>query len=129
MDKRQLQIRAANPEDRISVEQVLVAVAARFGLVDNSITSRVPDIIRSYVEKIGAGFGRGARVVGDSILVDFNPCGQRSKTFSAVMENIVSELQHLFGDRLSIATSENYVEVSSTLPESPEAREFHRKMF
>jgi len=106
-----------------------MAAAARFELFDNSVTSRVPDTIRSLVEKIGAGFGLGARVVGGLIVLDFHPRGERSEKFAAVLEFITSGLQQMFGTRLSVVAPEDRIPLNSTLPESPEAREFHQKMF
>jgi hypothetical protein len=129
MDKPQFKIISASPEDRSRVDEVLMAAAARFELFDNSITSRVPDTIRSLVEKIGAGFGLGACVVDGLIVLDFHPCGERSEKFSAVLEFITSGLQRIFGARLSIVAPEDCIPLNATLPESPEAREFHRKVF
>ena len=58
--------------DRKIVEEILLATVAKFNLFDNTSTSRVPDTIKSMVERNGYGFGLGARVVGNSIFVDFN---------------------------------------------------------
>jgi hypothetical protein len=129
MEKLQFKIISAVPEDRSRVDEVLMAAAARFELFDNSITSRVPDTIRSLVEKIGAGFGLGARVVGELIVLDFNPRGERSEKFSAVLEFITTGLQQIFGARLSIVAPEDRIPLNSTLPESPEAREFYREFY
>ena len=129
MERHQFHIEIASPEDKSRVEQVLDTASSQFGLENTTVTSRAPQTIKCYSEKLGAGFGLGARIVDDLIVVDFNALEGHTNSFLTVMQFIVSELQRLFGDRLQAATKNNYIKAGSTLPESPEAREFHRKMF
>jgi hypothetical protein len=128
-ERHQFHIETASPEDKTRVEQVLVTAASKFWLVDTTVTSRVPLTIKCYSEKLGNGFGLGARIVDNLIVLDFNAVGGNTNSFSTTMKFIISELNLLFGHRLQPATKENYIKAESTLPESQEAREFHRKIF
>lgn len=120
---------ASGVEDRAHVEQILVAAAKEFGIVDTTVTSRVPDTIRCYSERIGHGFAIGARVVGDLIIVDFYTGKQPSPRFPAVEERLTSELRLIFGERIIIPKTSDYIAAQSSLPESDAAREFHRNHF
>jgi hypothetical protein len=128
--KAQLHIQGASGvEDKARVEQVLVATATEFGIFDTTVTSRVPDTIRCYSERIGHGFAIGARVVGDLIIVDFYAGKEPSPRFPAVEERLTSELRRIFGERIIIPKASDYIAAQSSLPESDAAREFHRKHF
>ena len=127
-EKHQLHVQIASGEDRNRIEKLLIATANKFALVDTTVTSRVEQTIKCYSEKLGAGFGLGARMAGDLIIVDFNAIGGHTKNFSAVLEFIKSELERMFGSRLRMATADNYIKAENTLPVSPESREFHRMM-
>jgi len=129
MDKPQIQIKIAKDDDRQVVEKVLDATAKQFGLVDNTVTSCVPNTIRSLVEEIGARFGLGARVVESLILVDFNPrCGRTDK-FNLVFEDITAKLQKIFEERFSFAKTDNYIKTESSLPLSEVGRKFNSQIF
>jgi hypothetical protein len=128
--KTQLHIHeASSAEDRASVEQVLVGAALEFGIADTTVTSRVPDTIRCYSERVGFGFATGARVFRDIIIVDFYTSKEPSPRFSAVEERITSELRRIFGERIIIPKVSEYIAAQSTLPESDAAREFYRNHF
>jgi hypothetical protein len=129
MEKHQFHIEIVSHEDKSRVEQVLDTASSQFELVDTTVTSRVPLTIRCYSEKSGAGFGLGARIAGDLIVVDFNALEGHTNSFLVVMRSITSELQQMFGNRMQAATKDNYIKANHTLPESPEAREFNRRMF
>jgi len=120
---------ASGVEDRARVEQILVAAASEFGIADTTVTSRVPDTIRCYSERVGSGFAIGARVVREIIIVDFYGGKEPSPRFPAVEERITSELLRIFGERIIIPKASEYIATQSTLPESEAAREFHRKHF
>ncbi len=120
---------ASGVEDRARVEQVLVAAASEFGIADTTVTSRVPDTIRCYSERVGYGFAIGARVFREIIIVDFYAGKEPSPRFPAVEERITSELRRIFGERIIIPKASEYIAAQSTLPESEAAREFHRKHF
>jgi hypothetical protein len=115
--KNQIHIKAAaNAEDRGRVEQILVATAEKFSMVDNSVTSRVPDTIRCYCERVGYGFSNGARVVGEIIIVDFGPGRQPTPNYPAMEDFLVSELRRVFGERIYIAPQSEYIPTQKTLP-------------
>ena len=112
MNVQQLHIRDSVPsEDVQHVERVLLNAASRFALADNTHTSRVPNTIRSYSEKLGYGFGLGARVVRDLIIVDFNRRSEPSPEFPAVVEHIHSELRRVFGDRVYLSRAAEQIPI------------------
>lgn len=97
MKKSQVQIRPENlDESKVVVEKILLTAATEFNLYDNSHTSRVPNTIGSIVEGNGFGFGLGARLVADSIVLDFMPDKNESPKFSEVRDYIVNELRNAF---------------------------------
>ena len=120
---------ASGVEDRARVEQVLVAAASEFGMADTTVTSRVPDTICCFSERIGYGFATGARVVGDLVIVDLFSGKEPLLRFPAVEERITSELRRIFGERMIIPKESEYIIAKSTLPESEASKEFHRKHF
>jgi hypothetical protein len=120
---------AKKDEDRQVVRKILDAAADKFELIDDTVTSLVPNTIRSLIEAIGAGFGLGARVVEPLILVDFYPRCGRTEKFNLVFDYIVSELQKVFSERLSFAKPQNYVKAESSLPLSEAGRKFNSQMF
>ena len=126
----QLHIKAAaNAKDRKRVEQILVATAEKFSMSDTSVTSRVPDTVRCYSERVGYGFSNGARIVGDIIIVDFGPGRQSSPNYPAMEDYLISELRRVFGERIHIPAQSEYVATQSTLPVSEASMDFHRKHF
>jgi hypothetical protein len=128
--KNQLHIKVAvNAVNRARVEQILVAVAEKFAMLDTTVTSRVPDTIRCFSETFKGGFVVGARVAGEMIIVDLGAGRQNSPRYPAVEEHIFSELRHVFGERIHIATELEKVEPQHTLQESDASREFLVKHF
>jgi hypothetical protein len=96
--KSQVCIESKNLEaDRAVIDKILAAACDKFSLYDNSDESRVPDTIRSIVERKGFGFGLGGRVVEKSIFVDFNPCHGKESKFDEVHDFILAELKASFG--------------------------------
>ena|SRR5579862_7341126 len=93
--------------DRAAVKKILLAAADKFNLRDNSETSRVPDTIRSVVEGKGFGFGLGARVLGNSIFVDFNRRSNNSPKFDEVHDFILDELKNAFSTGLEEIWEDN----------------------
>jgi hypothetical protein len=120
---------ASGLEDRARVEQILVSAAAKFGIADTTVTSRVPDTIRCYSERVGFGFAVGGRVVDKLVIVDFNAGKAPSSDFPVIKQYITLELCRTFGDRIHVPKESEYIAVQSTLPESDAAREFRRKHF
>ena len=101
MRKSQVEIKSKNLDaDKTTVERVLLAALTEFDLFDNTKTSTVPNTIKSVVEGKGYGFGLGARVVGNSIFVDFNHPKNDSLKFDKVREFILNELQKAFQNKL-----------------------------
>jgi hypothetical protein len=129
MDKLQIQIKLEKDEDSKAVEKILGAAAEKFRLIDNTVTSLVPNTIQSLIEEMGAGFGLGARVVEPLILVEFNPRCGRTEKFNLVFDYIASELQKLFKGRLSFAKPNNYKKTESSLPLSEAGRKFSSQIF
>ena len=126
-EKIQFQIKA-QPGDEARVEEVFEAAATNFSLVDTKVTSRVAHTISNYSEKLGDGFGLGARVHEELILVDFNVIGGKTEKFNAVFDFIVSKLRERFSDSMCLADENSRIPAINTLPESAAAREFHSKM-
>jgi hypothetical protein len=120
---------ASGAEDRVRVDQILTSAAAKFGIVDTTVTSRVPDTIRCYSERVGFGFAIGGRVVGELIVVDFYSGKAASSVFPVIEEDIILELRRTFGERMHLPNESEHIPALSTLPESDAAREFHRKHF
>ena len=99
--KSQVEIKIRNLDtDRVTVEKILLTSAAKFALFDNTHTSRVPNTIRSIVEREGYGFGLGARILESSIFVDFNRPKNDSPKFDEVREFILNELRTAFQSEL-----------------------------
>jgi hypothetical protein len=97
MNRTQIHIKSDDVANgRLQVEQVLVAAARKFGLFDNTVTSRVPNTIKSLVEREGFGFGLGGRVVDDLIIVDFYPHGDTPQQFRDIYHDIAAELAQKF---------------------------------
>jgi hypothetical protein len=129
MDKLQIQIKLKKDDDSNAVGKVLDAAAEKFELIDNTVTSLVPNTIQSLIEEMGAGFGLGARIAEPLILVDFNPRCGRTEKFNLVFDYIVSELQKLFKERLSFAKPHNYIKTESSLPLSEAEKNFSSQIF
>jgi hypothetical protein len=97
MKRSQVEVKTTKLEvDKKIVETILLAASAKFNLFDNTHTSRVPDTIRSILESNGHGFGLGARVVGNSIFVDFNGIKGDMHKFDQVHQFILDELKQNF---------------------------------
>ena len=116
-------------EDRTRVHQLLVSTAVEFDIADNTETSRVPDTITCYSERVGHGFALGARMVDAMIIVDFFPGKEPSPLFSIVREHISSKLRGMFGERAYFAPPSEHIAPQHTLPFSEAGREFHRRGF
>jgi hypothetical protein len=116
-------------EDRAMVEQVLFAAAERFGMLDNSVTSRVPDTIRCYSESAKGGFATGGRVVGDIIIVDVVAGRVPSPRYPDIEAYFSDELRRFFGDRVRAATEPERIPPNNSLPISEASHEFVRKQF
>ena len=97
MKRSQVEIKTTKLEtDKKIVEAILLATSAKFNLFDNTHTSRVPDTIKSIIESNGHGFGLGARMVGNSIFVDFNGIKGDIQKFEQVHQFILDELKRTF---------------------------------
>lgn len=111
------------------VERVLILAASHFGMADTTVTSRVPQTIRCFSQRVGYGFAIGARVVGDLIIIDFFPGKEPSEHFEPVKERITSELERIFKGRFYVPQPTEFIEPQHTLPASEAAREFGRQNF
>lgn len=114
-------------KDRARVEQILIAGAERFDMLDASVTSRVPDTIRWYTNTIKGEFGAGASVVGDIIIVDLVDGREPSPLYPELEAYFVAELQRAFVDRVSKAEGSQRIPFHNSLPASEAARDFMKK--
>jgi hypothetical protein len=113
--KTQFHIRLASGiDDQILVKQILLSAAEKFGVADNTVTSREPETICCLTERPGYGFGLGARVVGEMVIVDFNPHGETSPLFCAVEDFIKTESIRVFGERVYFPTSSEYISLRNS---------------
>jgi hypothetical protein len=119
----------AREQDRTKVEQILIATAERFGMLDTTVTSRVPDTIRGYSESIRGGLFIGARIVGNIIIVDISEGKQKSLRYSDVEQSLAAGLQERFGNRVSGVDEREHIPPDHSLPvpASDAAKEFWRK--
>ena len=97
MKKYQHQIKFENlVTDRAAVEKILLGAASKFNLFDNTYDSTIPETIRSIVEGKGFGFGLGARVRNDLILIDFFPRPNQLSKFQEIYNFILGDLVNAF---------------------------------
>ena len=135
--KSQVHIRGfSGALDWEQVERVLVLAASHFGMADTTVTSRVPQTIRCFSQRVGHGFAIGARVfaigarvVGPLIIVDFFSGKEPSDHFEPVRERITSELERIFRERFYVPPPSEFIDPQHTLPVSEAAREFGRQNF
>jgi hypothetical protein len=96
----------ANPVDRAHVVAAVNSAASRAALSDATSRSHVPDTLVYFEEPVGHfPTTLGARVVGDSIVVDlvcFHPGPGESKPFSAAKVSLSDSLRVEFGGRLTM---------------------------
>jgi hypothetical protein len=111
MNRRQFRIELADvPNDRQTVESIFLSVAKKFGFFDNTITSRIPDTIKSVVEREGYGFGFGARIVGNSIIVDMFPNNSPAEElYAGVCKYIEVRLIQLFNNRICEVSEKEFI--------------------
>jgi hypothetical protein len=108
---RQFQIEDATTEDEQLAVSVVSGVANRYSLADTKDSSRVPLTLLNYSEKIGFGFGLGARRVGSFLVVDFNPRNGASELYGSVLSEIADALRLTFGERFRENHSDKYIEI------------------
>ena len=114
MSRKQIQIKSVDVlNDRRIVENALLTAAEKFRLLDNTVTSRVPNTIRSFVEKDGSRIGIGARIINDLIIVDFNSLGDPPQSFIDIYASIFAEMLPSFSGSIREATDEepDYIKV------------------
>lgn len=116
-------------QDRKLVEQLLASAATRFGMLDTSVTSRVPDTIGCYSESLKGGFAAGARVVGDVIIVDISAGRTPSPRYPEVEAYFITALTSAFGNRVCEAAESEHIPPQHSLPVSEAAREFWQRRF
>ena len=114
MCRKQIQIKSSDVlNDQRIVENALLTAAEKFRLLDNTVTSRVPNTIRSFVEKDSGGIGIGARIVNDLIIVDFNSLGDPPQSFHDLYASIFTEMLPSFSGSIKETTDEesDYIKV------------------
>jgi hypothetical protein len=114
MCRKQIQIKSGDVlNDQRIVENALLTAVEKFSLLDNTVTSRVPNTIRSFVEKDGSRIGIGARIINDLIIVDFNSLGDQSQSFIDIYASILAEILPSFSGSIREATDEEsyYIKV------------------
>jgi|SRR5437016_769722 len=96
----------ASPADRATVKTAVEAAAVEARLVDKSDTSRVPATIAYYLQPVPHfPVSLGARVVGDSAIVDlscFHPGTAKPPAFKIAESRLTSALANEFGPRLTL---------------------------
>jgi hypothetical protein len=99
----QLRIQGAeNAMDQARVEQILIATAERFAMLETTGTSGVRGTIRCYAESPQGGFAVGARFCAGDIVVDFFAGREPTPRFLAVVEHICAELRRVFVERIMV---------------------------
>jgi hypothetical protein len=97
VNRTQIQIKGDNvANDRLVVEQIMLAAAKKFDLFDNTVTSRIPDTIKSFVEREHSGFGLGSRIVDGLIIIDFCPRGGIPQKFHEIYHDVATESAQKF---------------------------------
>lgn len=125
---QQYHIEGATAADRALVSAIFTSAAARFGLFDTFLASRLKHTICNYSEGLGWGFGLGAVRVDKLICVSLNPAQAPLRDCLPVFEYIVTELTQTFGGRLSLVTTEKEINLSElpTKPTTEVMRAFNR---
>ena len=93
---------AANDNDPMRVEQILISTAKRFAMLETTVTSGVRGTIRCYSESPKGGFAAGARVVNRDVIVDFFGGRELSPRFPAFVEHVCAELRRVFVARMTV---------------------------
>src|SRR5580658_818003 len=110
MKKAQIHIKIDNVvKDQSIIESILAETCEKFQLFDNTKTSRVPQTIKSIVEREHYGFGFGARIVEKLIIVDFSPRNTHSPIFNDIYNFVVSKLFLAFSDRVKEANETEFI--------------------
>lgn len=93
MENIQVHIKSIDIDnDRLIVEAILIEAAKKFNLFDNTGTSKVKHTIKSLVEREHYGFGLGARIANNLIIVDFFPRDTTSPIFKLICEFVFDKL-------------------------------------
>ncbi len=93
---------AINAMDQARVEQILISTAARFAMLETTVTSGVRGTIRCYSESPQGGFAAGARICAGDIVVDFFAGRKPTPRFPAFVEHICAELRRVFVERIMV---------------------------
>jgi hypothetical protein len=117
----------ADALDWTQVEQVLVSATKRFGMVDTTVTSRVPQTIFCCAQKVGHGFGIGGRVHGDLGIVDFYPGKQPSEHFLPIVKSLANVIlfpsrPNLLSRSILCRSRKHPVNLPSNILEAPKGR-------
>ena len=128
MKAPQFHINDVQTGDQERVAEIFSQAEEMFHLLDTKLISRSEDVICSYAEGSGFEFGLGAWLIGDRIVVAFNPGKGATEKFHEVFAFVVTQLRGAFENRLASATPENYVEVPNTLPQTEGARAIYRSL-
>jgi hypothetical protein len=128
MKTPQFHINAVQPGDQERVAEIFKGAGEAFHLLDTKVISRSDDIICSYAENRAFDFGMGAWLMGDRIVIGFDPGKGATERFHEVFALVVMQLRTAFADRLASATVENYVDVPHTLPQTDGARAIYRTL-
>jgi hypothetical protein len=74
----------------------MLDTSKKFGLFDNTTSSTVPQTIRSIIEKDRYGFGLGARIVGETLVVDIFPNKSPSNKFEEICDHLTAQVFKCF---------------------------------
>jgi len=93
----------ASSEALVILRNVIIRLASKFNLIENTHQSRVPDTIISLAEEINFGFGCGARKVADLLVVDFLANKRPPIVYAPVLSCLFENLLIAFPNSITIS--------------------------
>lgn len=98
-----------NPKDAESVRMFLTSAAAKFGLRDNTFTSRAPETLCSFTATSPETFGIGGRMLGEDLIVDLNPRIEKTASYLELHDYVERHLFLLFEERCRRSNKETWI--------------------
>ncbi len=107
---------AVGVSDVRRITNVLINTKQLFNLFDNTETSKVDKTLYSMTEGEKQGFGFGARIVNNLIIIDCNARGTVSPKFVEIYQHMFNELSLAFPNGVREVTGEACVGLYSMGP-------------